>query len=135
MACCIESFGHRIGLPVFLGYLGSAASFVFRFGSDADAAAFRHSASSLAGLLIVGPIVIFTISIFAIIVAFGITNRPSASPGSGISLDQLTAGMSIILGLLVVTTNVAVSYLFGGGEHAKDSTSSTRSSDTGAARM
>jgi len=122
----------EVVLPVFLGYLGSAASFVFRAGSQADAAVFRRGAASLAGLLIVGPIAIFTLSLFAIILAFGFTNRAGASPGSGISLNQLTAGISIILGLLVVTTNVAVGYLFGGGENASASdTRSHRPTDPG----
>jgi hypothetical protein len=122
-------------LPVFLGYLGSAASFVFRSSSGADEVGFRKSASSLIGLLIAGPIVIFAVSLLAIILAFGITNRPGAPPGSGISVDQLTAGVSVILGLLVVTTNVAVGYLFGGGDNAKDDSHSTRSADAGTARM
>jgi len=103
----------EVALPVFLAYLGSAASFVFRSASDADEAVFRRSTSSLTGLLVVGPVVVFAVSLLAIILAFGITNRPSASPGSGINVDQLAAGISIILGLLAVTTNAAVGYLFG----------------------
>ena len=115
----------EIILPVFLGYLGSAASFVFRAASDADEVVFRRSASSLASLLIVGPLLIFSSSLVAIVIAFWITNRPTAPAGSGMTLDQLSAGMSLILGLLVVTTNVAISYVFGGGQNVKNAASGT----------
>jgi hypothetical protein len=110
----------EVVLPVFLGYLGSAASFVFQPGAGADKLAFRPNASSLVGLLIWGPLVVFTIALLAIIVTFSITNRLDATPGQGMSIDQLTAGISVILGLLAVTTNVAVSYLFGGGQAPSD---------------
>jgi hypothetical protein len=106
-------------LPVFLGYLGSAASFAFRSTSDTDDVVFRKNATSLIGLLIVGPLVVYFVSIISIVLAFGITNRPGAAAGSGITFDQLTAGISVILGLLAVTTNVAVGYLFGGGQNVK----------------
>src|SRR5512133_4294361 len=107
---------------MFLSYVGGAAIFVFRSSSGADEVTFRHSASSLVSLLIWGPLIIFSIALLAIIVSFGITNRPNAPPGSGISIDQLTAGISVILGLLAVTTNVAVGYLFGGGDNVEDYT-------------
>jgi hypothetical protein len=107
----------QIVLPVFLGYLGSASSFVFRSDSSEDQLAFRRGTSSLASLLTLGPVLAFTIALSALIIAFGVTNRPNAPPGSGISIDQLTTGISIILGLLAVTTSVAVNYLFGGGHN------------------
>src|SRR5215469_14595645 len=84
----------EVALPVFLGYLGSAASFVFRSGSKADELAFRPSAASLVGLLIKGPMIVFGVALISVIVAFGVTNRRDAAPGSGISVDQLTAGIS-----------------------------------------
>lgn len=120
----------EVALPVFLGYLGSAARFVFRSGSDADEVAFRRSASPLVGLLIRGPLIVFAFALGAIVLAFGLTNRPDAAPGSGVSVDQLTAGISIILGLLAVTTNVAISYLFSGGDNIADQTRHARSGDT-----
>jgi hypothetical protein len=104
--------------PVFLGYLGSAASFVFRSSADEDSAVFRKSTSSLVGMLIVGPIGIAFLALLAIVAAFGLTNGADAATGAGMTVDQLTVGMSAILGLLAVTTNVAVGYLFG-GNHEK----------------
>ena len=112
----------EVVLPVFLGYLVSAATFVFRSNTVPDELVFRRDASSLVGLLIRGPLVVFAAALVALIAAFGVTNSPSASPGSGMSVDQLTAGISVILGLLAVTTNVAVSYLFGGGGNVEDQT-------------
>lgn len=103
-------------LPVFLGYLASAATFAFRNSSSADEVVIRKGASSLLGILIVGPIVVFFIALSTVTIAFGITNRSEAPPGSGITIDQLAAAMSVILGLLTVTTSVAVGYFFSGGE-------------------
>jgi len=107
----------EIVLPVFLAYLSSAASFVFSSSSAVDDLVFRRAKSSLVSLLIKGPIMVFAVAMAAIIFAFGFSNRPAAPAGSGISINQLAAGISIILGMLVVTTNVAVNYLFGGGAH------------------
>jgi hypothetical protein len=104
--------------PVFFGYLGSAATFVFRSASQADVVSFRAGVTGYVGLLIRGPLVVFGIAFTALIVAFGVTNSATAPPGSGVSIDQLGAGVSVILGLLAVTTSVAVNYLFGGGNNA-----------------
>ena len=104
----------EVVLPVFLGYVGSAASFVFRSGSAADQMVFRPGTSSLAEMLIKGPVVVFGLVLLAILLAFYSTNRPDAAPGSGMTVDELTGSVSVALGLLAVTTNLAVSYLFGG---------------------
>jgi hypothetical protein len=116
-------------LPTFLGYIGTAAFFVFRADSSADLAVFRKTSAPLVGMLIRGPVLVFSLSLTVLIIAFGIMNSPAAPPGSGISFDQLTAGVSVILGLLAVTTNVAISYLFGGGTNAHSSTSAAASAD------
>lgn len=104
----------EIVLPVFLGYLGAAALYVFRASSADDDVVFRPAALPLVTVLVKGPVLIFAIAAVALLVAFGITNRQNAPPGSGIGIDQLAAGMTAILGLLTVTTNVAVAYLFRG---------------------
>jgi len=102
----------EIVLPVFLGYLGAGALYVFRSTSPDDRMTFRPAAAPLIGPLLKGPVAVFAVAAIALIVAFGMTNGKDAAPGSGISIDQFAAGMTTILGLLTVTTNVAVVYLF-----------------------
>ena len=110
----------EIVLPVFLGYLGTASLYVFRATFPSDEVAFRPAVADLIGLLVKGPVVVFTIAATTLIAAFGISNGRNAAAGSGISIDQFAAGMSASLGLLTVTTNVAVSYLFRGEANTKD---------------
>lgn len=108
----------EIILPVFLGYLGSASHFVFRGQAPAanEAIAQRNDGidqrASLLGVIVRGPIIVFSVAIVAVAFAFGYSNRVNAAPGSGMSIDQLAASITALLGILAVTTNVAVSYLF-----------------------
>ena len=99
-------------LPVFLGYLGSASHFAFRRPPAIPAVqTFRED---LGALLVKGPIVVFSVAVVALGIAFGYSNRRTASLGSGMSVDRLAGPLAAILGLLTVRTNVAVSYLFSG---------------------
>jgi hypothetical protein len=95
---------------VFLANLGSATAFVFPRTRRQD----RHTVGSteLIGLLVRGPICVFAIAIVAAVGSFGYSNRLTAPAGSGMSLDTLSSVVSAALGLLAVTTNVAVAYLF-----------------------
>jgi hypothetical protein len=108
----------QIVLPVFLGYLGSAAHFVFKpenekpsEGNTAERDA-TIAKKNIFALLIKGPIYLFAIIAAAAIAAFGYSNSRWAAEGSGISPDTLATVFSLALGLLAVTTNVGVSYLF-----------------------
>jgi len=101
----------QINTPVFLGYLGSATRFLFSGDSD-RARIIKAELAPLLGMLVVGPILIFVLSTIACLVAFGWTNRQSAPPGFGLSVDNLSIFLTVILGLLAVTTGVVVSYLF-----------------------
>ncbi|WP_433968374.1 hypothetical protein [Tunturiibacter gelidiferens] len=103
----------EIILPVFLGYLASASVFGFRSRSGLADVRFRSNVAGISGLLVRGPIVILGIALVADFVAFGISNRPNGVPGTGISFDMFAGSISTILGLLAVTTNFAVAYLFG----------------------
>jgi hypothetical protein len=102
----------QIVMPVFVGYLGSAAHFVFR-EREPDESEVRLRTHRLAELLLKGPVIVWGGIMFAAIVAFGVSNRPGAPPGSGWSVDDLAAAVTGGLSLLAVTTNVAVAYLFG----------------------
>ena len=71
------------------------------------------------GLLVRGPLWVFGIAAIAIVFAFGFTNRAGAAAGSGMSVDALAGSFTAVIGLLAVTTNVAVSHLFSLGEQPK----------------
>lgn len=103
----------EIVVPVFLGYLGTSAQFVFRnLAGAANHGISPRASNRFLGLLTIGPVVVFLIAVSALVVAFGVSNRPTAPPNSGMNVDQFAAGITAALGLLTVTTNVAVSYLF-----------------------
>ena len=104
----------QIVFPVFLGYLASAAHFVFAGAQndEAERAARVGRHNELAGLLIRWPIILFGILVAVAVSAFGYTNRRNAVVGTGMSVDFLATALSLLLGLLTATTNVAVSYLF-----------------------
>ena len=107
----------EILLPVFLGYLGTATHFLFHSNKPEVQPAVEFQ-NSLLGLLIRGPIIVFAIACSAVLFAFGYANRSSASAGSGMSIDQLAWAFTAALGILAVTSSVAVSYLFSLGEKA-----------------
>jgi hypothetical protein len=99
----------EIVLPVFLGYLGASALFLFKAGDSQDSP-FGARAATLVGPLVKGPVVVFALAMVALIGAFGFANTVGGA--SGMSVDNLAAALSLLLGLLTVTTNVVVSYLF-----------------------
>ena len=101
----------EIILPVFLAYLGSATHFLFhaRMHQRQD---HLENAGQFLGLLVKGPILVFGIATIALLFAFGYSNRSSAPAGEGMTIDMLSSSFTAALGILAVTTNVAVSYLF-----------------------
>ena len=99
-------------VPVFFGYLGSAAAFVFQSRSN-EHVVVAHP--ELVRILVFGPLILFFLGSVSLFIAFGVTNRSGAPPGIGMDIDTLAAGFTALLGLLTVTTHVAVSYLFSAG--------------------
>lgn len=97
----------QIVAPVFFGYLGSAAHFVFRTPAPTVPAN-----NELLGILTRGPIAIYVVAMAAAFGAFAYSNRAGASPGTGMAVENLATATSIALGLLAVTTGILVSYLF-----------------------
>ena len=93
--------------PVFLGYLGSAAHFVFKTPTPVVPAN-----NQFLGLMVKGPIIIYAVVVTAAFGAFGYSNRVGATIGSGMSPDNLGNALSIALGVLAVTTGVISAYLF-----------------------
>lgn len=97
----------QIVLPVFLGYLGSATTFVFMAPPPSVSVN-----NQFLGLLVRGPIIIYGLAMVAAFAAFAYSNRSGAPIGGGMSVSNLAAAVSISLGVLAVTTGVMVSYLF-----------------------
>jgi hypothetical protein len=111
----------EIILPVFLGYLGSATHFLFRARHDAKDVQLKDPGGML-GLLIRGPFAVFGVGTIAVLFAFGYVNRSGAPNGSGMGVAELSHFFTALVGLLAVTTNAAVAYLFslGGRPAARD---------------
>ncbi len=105
----------EIIVPVFLGYLGSGSHFIFSNRSRRPSPKLDAS-GELVALMIRGPVIVFAVISIGAIAVFGFSNRIQAPIGSGMSIDMLAGFLSAALGLLAVTTNVAISYLFATGD-------------------
>jgi hypothetical protein len=93
--------------PVFFGYLGTATHFIFITPRIEV-----HAENEFLGILIKGPLIIYSFVVIATTSAFWFSNRPGATVGSGMSVENLSTALSLALGLLAVTTGVINSYLF-----------------------
>ena len=107
----------QIVTPVFLGYLGSAAHFIFMTPPPKVPANNEYL-----GLLVKGPIIIYACAMVAAFGSFAYSNRMGAPIGSGMSVDNLATAISISLGILAVTTGVIISYLFAANQGTVDTT-------------
>jgi hypothetical protein len=94
--------------PVFLGYLGSATTFLFSRKQN-DTEVVIKGSMELFSLLVKGPVYSFALILLFVIFAFGYSNRIGAPPGIGMNVDLLAGAISATLGLLAVTTNIVVS--------------------------
>jgi hypothetical protein len=101
----------EIVLPVFLGYLGTATSFIFG-GRHGDPKAGTKNLNELLGILVRGPVIVFAAACCAALCAFGVSNGEAASPGSGMSIDVLAGVLAAALGLLTISTSALVTALF-----------------------
>lgn len=93
--------------PVFLGYLGAATHFIFQ--NQVPHVPVQHQ---FLGPLVKGPIIIYATGVAGAFFAFGYSNRESAPIGTGMSVDNLSMSLSVLLGILSITTGVITSYLF-----------------------
>jgi hypothetical protein len=97
----------QIITPVFVGYLGAAAHFVFKHPAPAIRAKNQYL-----GLLIKGPFIVYGLAAIAIFVNFGLSNRVDAQIGDGMSVETLTGSMTLCLAVLTGVTGVLNAYLF-----------------------
>ena len=102
----------EIVIPVFFAYLGSATHFLFKPAANRAPV----ESPTLLALMVRGPLLVFGGVSAIALVAFGISNRPPTARGNGMELDTLAAFISAGLGLLAVSTNVIVQYLFATSE-------------------
>jgi hypothetical protein len=114
----------EIVLPVFLGYLGSAARFIFPANSKTRSKE-NSDLHPLANIMVRGPVIVFSLAAVSALTAFGLSNRRDAAPGTGMDIDTLAGILSLALGLLAVTTNVAFAYLFPASNTEDQSASSS----------
>ncbi len=98
--------------PVFLGYLGAAAHFIFQ-----NPAPLIPVQNQYLGLLLKGPLIIYAVVVAGAMGAFGYLNRVGVPLGSGMSIDVLARTLSLSFGLLAATTSVISSYLFVAPRH------------------
>jgi hypothetical protein len=101
----------QIVTPVLLGYLGSAAHFVFMTPVPKV-----EANNDLLAPLVKGPVIIYACVMIAAFAAFGYSNRSGAAIGSGMSVDNLNMAVSISLGILAATTSVIIARLFVSGD-------------------
>jgi hypothetical protein len=103
--------------PVFLGYLGSATRYLFHPAADQ----IRPSSiqRELLGLLVKGPLLVFSVISAAALFAFGYANRPN---GPGMLPDTLGLMLAATLGILTITTSVIVENVFPSVQSAASST-------------
>src|ERR1700676_2279422 len=88
----------EIVLPVFLGYLGAASSFVFRHHAHGSDFTFGGK-EALAGQLVKGSVAAFALILLGILFAFGYSNRPSAPQDTGMDIDTLAWALTAVLGV------------------------------------
>ena len=99
-------------LPIFTGYLGSAAAFAFG-GIRRSTQASRRLLGTLVATLIRWPPLVCWGVISVLFIAYATSNRIDVTAGSGMSVDQLAFGLSLSLSILTVATSSAVVWLFG----------------------
>lgn len=102
----------QIILPLFLGYLGAATHFLFKSEQKKAPHESKEHMPSYFSFLVKGSLITFLFIILSCIIAYGYTNRMSATPGIGMSVDTLATMLSLALGLLAATTSIIVYNIF-----------------------
>jgi hypothetical protein len=93
--------------PVFLGYLGAAAAFIFK-----DPPPEVPVNEKFLGPLVVGPLAVYILFVGGALAVFGYSNRENAVVGTGIPVEDLSRALSIALGVLAATTSIISANLF-----------------------
>ena len=105
----------QIIVPVFFGYLGSAAQFAFS-ASKHKSADVDPDRLRLIRILTRGPVYTYLLIVLTAAFVFWLTNRPGADPDSAMTYTTFKVLMTGALALLAATTSAAASYLFSVGK-------------------
>ncbi|WP_203019097.1 hypothetical protein [Rhizobium rosettiformans] len=100
--------------PIFIGYVGQAAYYVTRQNGTTGKDKLKEG--GFIYILSVGPFLVFTVIMVAIIFAFTVSNNIDSPPDTGMSFARLTDWISILLGLFSASVSVITAWLFGNGE-------------------
>jgi hypothetical protein len=115
-------------LPVFLGYLGSGIVFIFNPPGGA-LPELSDANRRMLSLLIHGIFFVFAVSLLALLIAFGVSNKTGRPPGSGMQFTAFSNGITVLLSVMTTVVGAAVIYLFGiqprGGQGSGDGTRSS----------
>lgn len=101
--------------PVFLGYLGAGAHFVFR--PQQPIATVAADQRRLLRVLVMGPVYLFAFAVIATLIAFGWSNRSGLADGSGMTIEEFGIAITMALAFLTTVTSVVVAYLFASTKH------------------
>lgn len=99
-------------LPVFIGYLGGAANYIFSQDTDVELSTDRKQ---LLFMIVTTPYILFIFLSALIFVVFYYSNVPLPSghaKPSAMNFNQLCKWFSIVLSLLTGVTSIVASYLF-----------------------
>ncbi len=97
--------------PVFAGYIGTASKFVFSKFTPNEAE-MEIERQPLFGLLLRGPLIVYTIGVVGLIVGFGYSNRLSATTGDGMTTEVFGISLSLILAFLAAANGALIAKLF-----------------------
>ena len=101
----------QICLPVFAGYIASAAAFAS--GQSTSKAKAREIASDLLVQLTKFAFYFYIVASVALLGVYIYSQRPSGEIGSGMSSEDFATWIAGILSFLTVTTNSLILMLFG----------------------
>jgi hypothetical protein len=97
----------QISVPVFAGFLATATQFATVEHGGGD-----ETAPPLLAWLIFGPATIYLFGAAAVLFVFWSTNRADAPLGGGMSTQLLSTILTALLGLVTITSNIAIARLF-----------------------
>jgi hypothetical protein len=103
----------QIVLPVFVGYLAAAIYFVF---GQTEPTSIRPRTEKLLNILLYGPFIVFVLGTVALLFRFRASHSAGATPNTGMTVETLATGFSVLLSLLTGTTTFISQFLFGARE-------------------
>lgn len=104
----------EIILPVFLGYLSTAMVLLISVRSSQSQKWEPIGNKKLLCVLVYGPVATFFLTVFCVILVYGISNGATETVGIGMPPNTMAFVLAIAVGLLSVSTNMLTYFLFPG---------------------